>query len=92
MILHVRDYEKAIREAARVAKKYVLFHRTPVHDKPTSFYYKEGYDQPMMEIRFNQNDLYKQFQKSGLRLVTEVDISKTAEGYVIRTYVTEKHP
>src|SRR5438876_845430 len=43
-LLHIFEYEKAIAEAARVARKYVVFHRTPVlHHSRTRFFTKEAY-------------------------------------------------
>lgn len=54
-IMHIYDWRKAIAEAVRVAKRYVLFHRTAVlFDKPTTAYLKEGYGIPMFEWHFNE--------------------------------------
>jgi len=90
-ILHILQYEKAIQEAARVARRYVLFHRTAVDVKnPTSFHYKEAYDRPVLEIRFSHDELLRIFRRSGLKYVTEKDLFMTESGYGHRTYVLAK--
>jgi SAM-dependent methyltransferase len=69
-ILHIADYPAAIREAARVAREYVLFHRTPVlHTSPTTYYRKLAYGVQCLEIHFNETELLLHFKAAGLRLV-----------------------
>src|SRR5262249_27761543 len=61
-ILHISDYPAAIREAARVARSWVLFHRTPVlHVTPTRHYRKLAYGVPCIEIHFNETELLERF-------------------------------
>jgi SAM-dependent methyltransferase len=68
-LLHIMDYEKAIAEAARTAKEYVVFHRTPVlHRKETSYYVKTAYGVRMFEIHFNERELLGIMRKNGLRV------------------------
>lgn len=69
-ILHILDYPAAIREAARVARSWVLFHRTPViHTTPTRHYRKLAYGVPCIEIHFNETELLERFRTAGLWLV-----------------------
>src|SRR5262245_416814 len=47
-IMHLRRYERAIAEAVRVAKHWVIFHRTPIYldDTPTEGFVKTAYGVP----------------------------------------------
>lgn len=67
-ILHIPEYETAIREAARVAKKHVIFSKTPVHSGETEFFEKQAYGIRCLEIRFNETELLNLFERYGLRL------------------------
>ena len=69
-ILHIPDYPAAILEASRVARSWVLFHRTPVlHVTPTRHYRKLAYGVPCIEIHFNETELLERFRAAGLWLV-----------------------
>ena len=68
-IMHVIDYEKAIAETLRVAKEYVIFHRTPIlHEARTTFTKKIGYGLSMLEILFNEEEFFDLCNKHGLKL------------------------
>lgn len=69
-ILHISDFGKAISEAARVARKYVVFHRTPVlHRNGPIYYRKKAYGVETLEIHFNEQKLVKLFARHGLAVV-----------------------
>ncbi|HWU56065.1 MAG TPA: class I SAM-dependent methyltransferase [Rhizomicrobium sp.] len=69
-LMHILDYEKAIAESARVARKAVIFHSTPVFGShPTTYLHKYAYGAPVVEIVFNRDALIACFERSGLRLV-----------------------
>lgn len=95
-ILHIIDYEEAIKESARVAKDFVIFHRTPVlHQQQTSFFEKKGYGKKMIEIFFNEKELFELFYKYGL-LVQSVEtlesfeVNKLIEPVFVKEYVCKK--
>lgn len=70
-LLHIARYQAAIKESARVAKKFVIFHKTPVvHTIPTVYTVKRAYNVEMLEIQFNENELLKLFDKNGLTIVS----------------------
>jgi ubiquinone/menaquinone biosynthesis C-methylase UbiE len=70
VIMHSLQYPSVIGEASRVSRQYVVFHRTPIlRDKPTSYFLKEGYGIPMLEIHFNEGELLDLFQSHGLKVV-----------------------
>lgn len=73
-IMHLPlTYEKAIKDAARVSKYYVMFHRTPVYtdDTPTEFFHKSAYGVPCVETHFNETELLGLFEKYGFRVQYE---------------------
>jgi SAM-dependent methyltransferase len=97
-ILHIPDYGAAIRESARVARRYVLFHRTPVlHTTPTTHYRKRAYGVECVEIHFNETELLRAFTGAGLRVVDAATISvgghaPAGDVHVVKSYLCEKAP
>lgn len=91
-IMHLLDHEAAIREAARVSRRYVIFHRTPVFDKlPTTFYEKTAYGVQVLEARYNEPELLALFRKYGLSLLHASTVFWCeAEGYGHRSYLLSK--
>lgn len=70
-LLHILKFPKAIAESARVAKNYVLFHKTPIiHLKPTLYTVKTAYGVKMFEIQFNETELIDLLAKYGLSILT----------------------
>ena len=95
-LLHLANYEKAIAEAARVAKKYVIFSGLPIiHLAPTVFTEKEAYGVKMLEIFFNEKELFNIFSKNNL-LVAKTSsnhyfyIEELAEPIFIKNYLCQK--
>ena len=71
-LMHIIDYQLAIREAARVALRYCVFHSVPVfHDHPTMFLRKYAYGAPVVEAVFSKQELLNLCREAGLRLVRE---------------------
>lgn len=74
-LIHIVDYETAIKEAGRVSKNYVVLNRTPVvMDGPTRFFEKEAYGVRCVEIHFAQEELEEIFEKCRLSVVDQKDI------------------
>lgn len=95
-ILHIPDYERAVAEAARVASRWVVFHRTPVvHMGGPHVYTKKAYGVETVEIHFNEQSLLRLLRKHGL---TPVDINTHSIGWeadksdalAMKTYLCEK--
>jgi SAM-dependent methyltransferase len=96
LLLHVKDYPTAIRETARVARSWCIFHRTPVmRGAPTSWYEKLAYGVRVFEICFNETELLGLFATTGLELVGRLPIdvfelsSDSPRGEMV-TYVCRK--
>jgi ubiquinone/menaquinone biosynthesis C-methylase UbiE len=71
-LMHIVDYQAAIREAARVAAHYCIFHTVPVFDDHrTTFLTKYAYGAPVVEIIFGKQELMSLCNESGLRLERE---------------------
>lgn len=89
-LLHIPEYEKAIEEAARVARRYVVFHRTPVvMGEPTKYFRKQAYGVETVEIHFNEDELLSIFYRHGLVLI-ETHTLNEERGNANRTYVCRK--
>jgi SAM-dependent methyltransferase len=71
-LMHIIDYQAAIREAARVAAGYCIFHTVPVFDDyRTMFLRKYAYGTPVIEVIFNKQELIALCRDCGLRLERE---------------------
>jgi SAM-dependent methyltransferase len=71
-LMHIIDYQAAIREAARAAARYCIFHSVPVFDDyRTTFLRKYAYGAPVVEVVFGKPELMSLCQDAGLRLERE---------------------
>jgi SAM-dependent methyltransferase len=72
-LMHIIDYAAAVREAARVASRFCIFHSVPMFDgdHPTTFLQKYAYGAPVVEAVFGRTELLTICGKAGLRLVRE---------------------
>jgi SAM-dependent methyltransferase len=85
-LMHILEYGKAIAEAARVARKAVIFHSVPVfRDHPTTYLHKYAYGSPVVEIVFNRAELLAGLEKTGLRLRESWPSIEYDVGFVVGT-------
>ncbi|MDO8401209.1 MAG: class I SAM-dependent methyltransferase [Bradyrhizobium sp.] len=71
-LMHIIDYQAAIREAARVAARYCVFHSVPVFDDyRTTYLRKYAYGAPVVEVVFGRQELISLCQSAGLQLLQE---------------------
>jgi SAM-dependent methyltransferase len=90
-IMHIREYEQAIREAIRVAEKFIIFHRTPINvGKPSTMYEKEAYGIKTLEWRFDPEELLDIFNNADLKLRGSMDLFMEKDGSGHRTYLLTK--
>jgi ubiquinone/menaquinone biosynthesis C-methylase UbiE len=69
VLMHVADYRQAIRESARLARCWCIFHTVPVlKHRPTTFLRKLAYGQPAVEIILNERELLSLFEANDLEL------------------------
>jgi SAM-dependent methyltransferase len=71
-LMHILDYQAAIREAVRVASRYCIFHTVPVFDDyQTTYLRKYAYGAPVVEIIFGKQELMALCRDAGLHLDRE---------------------
>ena len=74
ILLHVPNYPRHIAETARVARQFVVAHRTPVcRQRPTQYFKKFAYGVETVELRFNEKELLSEFAANGLRLIQPLE-------------------
>jgi SAM-dependent methyltransferase len=76
-LMHIREYDRAIRESARVCGGWCVFHTVPVIERRhTTFLEKRAYGESVLEVIFNRAELERLFAQHGLRVVaTEESIA-----------------
>jgi len=90
VLLHVLDYPKGIFETARIARKWCIFHRTPVMPEgETCVFTKTAYDVPMVELVFGEKEILELFRQNDLELIEELTIN-VSERDTMKTYVCRK--
>jgi ubiquinone/menaquinone biosynthesis C-methylase UbiE len=96
-LLHIPEYAAAVAETVRVARRYAVFHRTPVvWGRPEQWYRKQAYGVETVEIHFNEPEFLALLDRSGLELLAthtlheESQGADLARGHAIRTYVCRK--
>lgn len=97
-LMHIVDYQAAIREAARVAGHYCILHTVPVFDDhQTTYLSKYAYGAPVVEIVFGKSELMSLCREAGLRLQREwpcipYDVSEaTGHRSTTETYLFSKN-
>lgn len=88
-LLHILDYPTAIAESARVARRWVVLHRTPIVNGPTAHFKKKAYGVPCVEIHFNEAELLSLCATNALEMRSAIDVSRS-DGASYVTYVFEK--
>ena len=94
--MHILEYQNAIAESRRVARRYGIFHTVPVHARrATTTLRKRAYGERVVELVFNESELIEVFRKSGFELKHAVEsipydlFGITGEHSVTKTYVCE---
>lgn len=69
VLMHLVDYKKAISETCRVARRFCVFHSTPVlADAPTRFLTKRAYGVSVAEVIINEAEFENLLRDCGLRI------------------------
>ena len=96
-LLHIPEYAKGVAETARIARRYAIFHRTPVvWGQSEQCYRKQDYGVETIEIHFNEPEFLALLNNNGLELITSHTLSEEstdatrAQGHANRTYVCRK--
>jgi ubiquinone/menaquinone biosynthesis C-methylase UbiE len=84
-LMHILDYEKAISESARVARRACIFHSVPVFmDHPTVHIHKYAYGSPVVEMVFSRDELLRIFERHGLKLARSWDTIPYDVSHVVK--------
>ena len=66
-LMHIPNYQAAIGESARVARRACIFHSVPVMERhPTAYLRKYAYGGRVVEVVFNRQSLLQSFAEAGL--------------------------
>lgn len=66
-LMHIMDYRKAISEARRVARHFVLFHTaTLIDQRPTTYLRKDAYGRPTAEVIINEGEFRALLARDGM--------------------------
>lgn len=69
-LMHILDFEQAIREGRRVAKSFCIYHSVPtLMERGTTYLSKYAYGSPVVEVIFNRAELFSLFDAHGLESV-----------------------
>lgn len=80
--LHVDDWKQAVREAFRVARKYIIFHRFPLWDNPTQMFEVEHYGVKMIHTFFNRNEFIDEINSYTTGAFKEFPIYETDQSTI----------
>jgi spore maturation protein CgeB len=69
VLLHMPNWQAGLAEACRVARSYVVLHRTPVTSAQTTFLSKRAYGVPVVEVVLNQEELMTELHRCGASVV-----------------------
>jgi len=80
ILLHVPNFQQHIAETVRVAKRYVVAHRTPVcRQRSTQYLTKFAYEVKTVELRYNERELISSFLEHGLTLIDALQYQSSPE-------------
>jgi SAM-dependent methyltransferase len=81
VLLHVPNYKQHIMETARVAKDIIVAARTPIcRKRPTVYQKKIAYDVETVELIFNEQEFFKEFEINRFKLATQIEYMVNPEG------------
>jgi SAM-dependent methyltransferase len=68
-LMHIAEYDAAIRETVRVSAAWCVFHTVPVMERrATTLLQKRAYGESVVEVIFNRSELEAIFSREGLRV------------------------
>lgn len=79
VLLHIKEWRRALEETMRLSSEYVILHRTPVIDAKTQTITKKAYGLRMVEWAFRETDLIEVCAAGGFSLGHTVDLDSCQE-------------
>ena len=83
-LLHIVNWRMALSETARVARKFVVLHRTPITQSETAYYFKKAYGVQVVEIHFNEAEIRSEMKQLGFAMHAKHFISTNNVTYLFR--------
>ena len=74
-LIHIMDWKQALKESARVARSYVILHRTPVSDEPTRYFTKKAYGVECIELHFNRGEIIEEMDRHEFVFRNEIPVT-----------------
>lgn len=91
VLLHVPNYREHIVETARVAKRFILAHRTPVcRSHATACYRKQAYGVETVELQFNESEFISLFNEQNFSLISYCEINAHENDNFCINYLFER--
>jgi ubiquinone/menaquinone biosynthesis C-methylase UbiE len=91
--VHIKEWKTALKELARVTRRWLLLHRTLVTTKrPTSVSIERHYQKDVYRVRINEVEMVSLMTSQEMSLVTESDAGegKWPAGQKNKTYLFER--
>lgn len=83
VLLHIVNWRRALSESARVARKFLVLHRTPTTHTETQYYFKKAYGVDCVEICFNEAELLQEASRCGFTLKAQYPVAGTHVTYLL---------
>lgn len=94
VIVHIREWESAVRELARLTQRWLLLHRTLVYTdgSPTSVSIERHYDNDVYRVRINEDELLTLMSSLEMNLAIKCDAGegKFPVGQENNTYLFDR--
>jgi ubiquinone/menaquinone biosynthesis C-methylase UbiE len=90
VLIHLIGYREAIAESQRVARSWCIFHTVPIIQyRPTTILRKRAYGEPVVEVVYNQDELFSLLQENNLTIAELFDnVSHSYLNEILKTKVT----
>jgi SAM-dependent methyltransferase len=96
ILMHLPDYQRAVAETCRVARRFAVFHSVPLRRVgPTLFLTKRAYGAPVAEVLVNRHELEELIRREGFAITHALESlpyrpGDVAEDVETLTYVCER--
>ena len=91
VIKHIAEWQQAVKEIARVSKRYLVLHRTTVTSDVTSRKEQMSYGVPVYFQQFNRTELFDILKQCGFKLLFEEGVYPNQNGPALEmTYLLER--
>lgn len=83
VLLHIVNWRAALSESARVARRFLVLHRTPITQGETEYYFKKAYGVECVELAFNEDELLWNAGRVGFNFKAQYLVSGNHVTYLL---------